>query len=370
MNGTTAEDSVTYRVIVTGGAGFIGSTLVKFLIRDIGALTLTIDSLTYAGTLSSLAEVSSSKLYHFIKADIIDGAAMRAALHEFRPNLVMHLAAETHVDRSIDEPRRFIDTNVVGTTVLLQETYDYLRSLSEEHGELFRFHHVSTDEVFGSLPGTSRANETSRYDPSSPYSASKAAADHIVRVWHRTFNLPVVLSNCSNNYGPFQFPEKFIPMMILKALAAKPLPVYGDGENIRDWLYVEDCVRALWTIATKGKLGETYLVGANAEMRNIDVAQLVCRIMDELVPDPAGGRKRLISLVADRPGHDLRYAIDSSRLQRELGWSPRESFESGLRRTVVWYLNRRDWWQPLVDHVYRGERLGQSHQGASAGRRA
>ena len=353
---------MTYRVIVTGGAGFIGSTLVKFLIRDIGAVTLTIDSLTYAGTLSSLAEVSSSKLYHFIKADIIDGAAMRAALHEFRPNLVMHLAAETHVDRSIDEPRRFIDTNVVGTTVLLQETYDYWRSLSEEHGELFRFHHVSTDEVFGSLPGTSRANETSRYDPSSPYSASKAAADHIVRVWHRTFNLPVVLSNCSNNYGPYQFPEKFIPMMILNALAAKPLPVYGDGENIRDWLYVEDCVRALWTIATKGKLGETYLVGANAEMRNIDVAQLVCRIMDELVPDPAGGRKRLISLVADRPGHDLRYALDSSRLQRELGWSPRESFESGLRRTVVWYLNRRDWWQPLVDNVYRGERLGQSHK--------
>jgi dTDP-glucose 4,6-dehydratase len=358
---------VTYRVVVTGGAGFIGSTLVKYLIREIGAVTLTIDSLTYAGTLSSLAEVAGSNLYHFVKADIADGEAIRAALHEFRPSLVMHLAAETHVDRSIDDPRRFIDTNVLGTTVLLHETCDYWRSLSEEQGELFRFHHVSTDEVFGSLPGTSRADETSRYDPSSPYSASKAAADHIVRAWHRTFKLPVVLSNCSNNYGPFQFPEKFIPMMILKALAREPLPVYGDGENIRDWLYVEDHVRALWTIATKGKLGETYLVGANAEKRNIEVAQLVCRIMDELVPDTAGGQKRRISLVADRPGHDLRYALDSSRLKRELGWSPRESFESGLRRTVLWYLNQRDWWQPLLDDIYGGERLGQSHQGTSAG---
>ena len=360
---------MTYRVVVTGGAGFIGSTLVKYLVREIGAVTLNIDSLTYAGTLSSLAEVAGSSLYHFVKADISDGAAMRAALHEFRPNLVMHLAAETHVDRSIDEPRRFINTNVLGTTVLLNETCDYWRSLSEVQGEYFRFHHVSTDEVFGSLPGTSRADETSRYDPSSPYSASKAAADHIVRAWHRTFKLPAVLSNCSNNYGPFQFPEKFIPMMILKALAGEPLPVYGDGENSRDWLYVEDHVRALWTIATKGKLGETYLVGADAEKRNIEVAQLVCRIMDELVPDTAGGRKRCISLVADRPGHDLRYALDSSRLKRELGWSPRESFESGLRRTVLWYLNRRDWWQPLLDDVYGGERLGQSHQGTSAGLR-
>jgi dTDP-glucose 4,6-dehydratase len=361
---------MTYRVVVTGGAGFIGSTLVKYLIREIGAVTLTIDSLTYAGTLSSLAEVTGSDLYHFVKADIADGAAMRAALHEFRPNIVMHLAAETHVDRSIDEPRRFIDTNVVGTTVVLQETYNYWRSLSDERGELFRFHHVSTDEVFGSLPGASRADEASKYDPSSPYSASKAAADHIVRAWHRTFKMPVVLSNCGNNYGPFQFPEKFIPMMIVKALAGEPLPVYGDGENIRDWLYVEDHVRALWTIATKGKLGEIYLVGANAEKRNIDVARLVCRIVDELVPDSAGGRDRLISLVADRPGHDFRYALDSSRLQRDLGWSPRESFESGLRRTVVWYLSRRDWWQPLVENVYRGERLGQSHRGASAGGRA
>ena len=349
---------MTYRVMVTGGAGFIGSTLVKYLVREIGAVTLNIDKLTYAGTLSSLTEVAGSNLYHFIKADIADGAAIRAALHEFRPDLVIHLAAETHVDRSIDDPRRFIDTNVVGTVVLLQEAYDYWRGLARDQGRRFRFHHVSTDEVFGSLPGSDRANEASRYDPSSPYSASKAAADHIVRAWHRTYQMPLVLSNCGNNYGPFQFPEKFIPMMVLKALAGEPMPVYGAGENIRDWLYVEDHVRALWTIATKGRLGETYLVGANAEQRNIDVARLICRYMDELKPDVTGGRERLISLVADRPGHDLRYALDSSRLQRELNWSPRENFESGLRRTVSWYLERRDWWQPLTND-YGGQRLGQ-----------
>ena len=350
---------MTDRVMVTGGAGFIGSTLVKYLVREIGVVTLNIDKLTYAGTLSSLAEVASSKLYQFAKADIADGLAMRAALREFRPDVVMHLAAETHVDRSIDDPQRFINTNVVGTAVLLQETYNYWRDLPPERGIRFRFHHVSTDEVFGSLPGTARSDETTRYDPSSPYSASKAAADHIVRAWHRTYKIPAVLSNCGNNYGPYQFPEKFIPMMILKALAGELLPVYGAGENIRDWLYVEDHVRALWTIATKGKVGETYLVGAAAEKRNIDVARLICRIMDEVIPDGVGGRERLISLVADRPGHDLRYALDSSRLQRELSWSPRESFESGLRRTVTWYLNRRDWWQPLVNNVYRGQRLGQ-----------
>jgi dTDP-glucose 4,6-dehydratase len=350
---------MTCRVMVTGGAGFIGSMLVKYLVREIGAVTLNIDKLTYAGTLSSLTEVAGSNLHHFIKADIVDGMAMRAALRDFRPDLVMHLAAESHVDRSIDDPQRFIDTNVVGTTVLLQEAYNYWRGLPPELREKFRFHHVSTDEVFGSLPGSVRAEESMRYDPSSPYSASKAAADHIVRAWHRTYKFPVVLSNCGNNYGPYQFPEKFIPMMILKAQAGEPLPVYGAGENIRDWLYVEDHVRALWLIATKGGVGETYLVGGNAEMRNIDVARLICRIIDELMPDAAGGRERLISLVADRPGHDLRYALDSSRLQRELAWSPRESFESGLRRTVIWYLDRRDWWQPLTNDVYRGQRLGQ-----------
>ena len=344
--------------MVTGGAGFIGSTLVKYLVREIGATTLNIDKLTYAGTLSSLTEIAGSNLYHFLKADIADGAAMRAALLEFAPDIVIHLAAETHVDRSIDGPQRFVDTNIGGTAVLLHETYKYWRDLPTERGERFRFHHVSTDEVFGSLTAPDRFNETTRYDPSSPYSASKAAADHLVRAWHRTYNMPVVLSNCGNNYGPYQFPEKFIPMMILKALAGQPLPVYGAGENIRDWLYVEDHVRALWTIATQGAVGETYLVGADAQKRNIDVARLVCRIMDELMPDATGSRERLISFVADRPGHDLRYALDSSRLQRELNWSPRETFESGLRRTVKWYLDRRDWWQPLTDNVYRGDRLG------------
>jgi dTDP-glucose 4,6-dehydratase len=350
---------VTYRVIVTGGAGFIGSTLIKYLAREIGAVTLNIDKLTYAGSLASLEEVRGSNLHHFVKADIVNSAAMQAALHDFRPDIVMHLAAESHVDRSIDDPQRFIDTNIVGTSVLLQEVYKFWRTLAPEHSDRFRFHHVSTDEVFGSVPGLARSDETTRYDPSSPYSASKAAADHIVRAWHRTYGIPVVLSNCGNNYGPYQFPEKFIPMMILKALAGEPLPVYGAGENIRDWLYVEDHVRALWMIATKGGVGETYLVGGNAEMRNIDVARLICRIIDELMPDAAGGRERLISLVADRPGHDFRYALDSSRLQRELAWFPRESFESGLRRTVMWYLDRRDWWQPLTNNVYRGQRLGQ-----------
>jgi dTDP-glucose 4,6-dehydratase len=328
-------------------------------VREIGAVTFNIDKLTYAGTLSSVAEIAGSKLYHFVKADIADGTAMRAALREFRPDLVMHLAAETHVDRSIDDPQRFIGTNVVGTATLLQEVYDYWRGLQPEHGERFRFHHVSTDEVFGSTPPPARSDETTPYNPSSPYSASKAAADHIVRAWHRTYKLPVVVSNCGNNYGPYQFPEKFIPMMILKALVGEPLPIYGAGENIRDWLYVEDHVRALWTIATKGRVGETYLVGANAEKRNIDVARQICRIVDQLQPDAVGDRERLISLVADRPGHDLRYALDSSRLRRELNWAATESFETGLHRTVIWYLNRRDWWQPLASNVYHGQRLGQ-----------
>jgi dTDP-glucose 4,6-dehydratase len=350
---------VMHRILVTGGAGFIGSTLVKYLVREVGAVTINVDKLTYAGTLSSLADVDGSNLYQFLKADIADGPAMRAVLNEFHPDIVMNLAAETHVDRSIDRPREFIDTNVVGTVVLLEEAYNYWRGLSRDRRERFRFHHVSTDEVFGSVEGTMRCDDTMRYNPSSPYSASKAAADHVVRAWHRTYHMPVLLSCCGNNYGPFQFPEKFIPMMILKALAGEPLPVYGNGENVRDWLYVEDHVRALWRIATEGRVGETYLVGGNAERRNIDVARQICRIVDELAPDDEGGRERLISFVADRPGHDLRYALDSSRVQRELNWSPRETFKSGLRGTVIWYLERRDWWEPLTKQVYRGQRLGE-----------
>jgi dTDP-glucose 4,6-dehydratase len=352
--------------MVTGGAGFIGSTLVKYLVREIGAVTLNVDKLTYAGTLSSLAEITAGNLYHFVKADIADAGVMRAALRDFRPDLVLHLAAETHVDRSIDDPQRFIETNVVGTAVLLQETYNYWRSLPPERGEVFRFHHVSTDEVFGSVTGTARCDENSPYNPSSPYAASKAAADHIVRAWHRTYKMPVVLSNCGNNYGPYQFPEKFIPMMILKAVAGDQLPIYGAGENMRDWLHVEDHVRALWAIATKGQIGATYFVAGNAERRNIDVARLICRTVDELLPDPAGNRERLISFVDDRPGHDLRYALDGARVQRELQWRPRESFESGLRRTVAWYLECRDWWEPLANKVYGGQRLGRLRADAFA----
>jgi dTDP-glucose 4,6-dehydratase len=347
-----------HRVLVTGGAGFIGSALVKYLVREVGAATLNLDKLTYAGTLSSLADVAGSSLYRFVKADITDPSALRVALAEFNPDVVMHLAAETHVDRSIERPRGFIDTNVLGTAILLEEAYNYWRKLSSELRECFRFHHVSTDEVFGSIGGSGRCDDTTRYNPSSPYSASKAAADHIVRAWHRTYDMPVVLSSCGNNYGPFQFPEKFIPMMILKALSGEPLPIYGRGENVRDWLYVEDHVRALWRIATRGRVGETYLVGGNSERRNIDVARQICGIVDELMPDGDSGRERLISFVADRPGHDFRYALDSSRVQRELSWSPHESFESGLRRTVVWYLENRDWWEPLSTQVYPGQRLG------------
>ena len=348
-----------YRVLVTGGAGFIGSTLVKYLVREAGVITVNVDKLTYAGTLSSLADIDGNNLYRFLKADIADAPAMRAVLHEFRPDIVMHLAAETHVDRSIDQPKRFVETNVLGTTTLLEEAYEYWRGLSRDRRERFRFHHVSTDEVFGSVEGSPPCDDTTRYNPSSPYSASKAAADHIVRAWHRTYDLPILVSACGNNYGPYQFPEKFIPMMILKALSGEPLPVYGRGENVRDWLYVEDHVRALWRIATQGRAGETYFVGGNAERRNIDVARQVCGIVDELVPDSTGSRERLISFVADRPGHDLRYALDSSRVRDELEWSPRETFESGLRRTVSWYLERRDWWEPLIRQVYRGQRLGQ-----------
>jgi dTDP-glucose 4,6-dehydratase len=349
---------VVHRVLVTGGAGFIGSTLVKFLVGKIGANTLNIDKLTYAGTLSSLAEISGHGLYRFLRADISDAAAMHTALHEFQPDLVFHLAAETHVDRSIDGPLRFIQTNVLGTAVLLHETYNYWRQLPAPRREAFRFHHVSTDEVFGTLNAPVRAGEYSRYDPNSPYSASKAAADHVVRAWHRTYGLPVILSNCGNNYGPYQFPEKFIPMMILRALAGEALPIYGNGENIRDWIYVEDHVQALWAIATKGKVGETYLVGHGVETRNIDVARSVCRILDELVPAEKGARDRLISFVADRPAHDVRYALDCGRLRSELNWQPSVPLDIGLRRTISWYLDRRDWWEPLATKVYRGERLG------------
>ena len=348
------------RVLVTGGAGFIGSAVVRLLIQEIGATTLNLDNLTYAANLHSLAEVAHSPLYSFVKADIRDGAQVRATLREFKPDVVMHLAAESHVDRSIDRPAAFIDTNVVGTCVMLQEALGYWRGLPTPERERFRFHHISTDEVFGTLGNEGLFGETTRYDPSSPYAASKAASDHLVRAWHRTFSLPVIISNCSNNYGPYQFPEKLIPLVIIKALGEQPLPVYGNGTNIRDWLFVEDHARALWRIVTAGEVGETYLVGANEEQQNIDVVRSICRILDDLRPSSRGAHERLITFVSDRPGHDLRYAIDASRTRRELAWAPRESFDTGLRRTVMWYVERRDWWEPLVQQVYRGDRLGQA----------
>jgi dTDP-glucose 4,6-dehydratase len=351
---------MTQRVFVTGGAGFIGSAFIRFLVGEMGLTALNFDKLTYAANLASLAEVADHPRYTFVQGDICDRQRVRAAFQEFQPDIVMHLAAESHVDRSIDGPAPFIDTNVVGTFILLQEALEYWRKLPSKRRDAFRFHHVSSDEVFGSLAAMGLFDDTTQYDPSSPYAASKAAADHMVRAWHRTYRLPVTLSNCSNNYGPYQFPEKLIPLMIIKALAGEPLPVYGVGENIRDWLYVEDHARALWLIATRGEIGKTYLIGARAEQRNIDVVRMICRILDNMVPDAGGVRERLITFVVDRPGHDQRYAINPSRLFQELGWSPRESFETGLRRTIAWYLNRSDWWKPLVSNVYRGERLGRA----------
>jgi dTDP-glucose 4,6-dehydratase len=344
--------------MVTGGAGFIGSALVRLLVQAFGAVVLNVDKLTYAANLDSLAEVANHPQHTLVEADVADAARMRALFREFQPDIVIHLAAESHVDRSIDGPAAFINTNVVGTFVMLEEALGFWRGLAGSSRDHFRFHHVSTDEVFGTLAPTSLCAETSRYDPSSPYAASKAASDHLVRAWHRTYKLPVVLSNCGNNYGPYQFPEKLIPLTILKALGGEPLPVYGTGEHVRDWLFVDDHARALWTIASRGIVGETYLVGGNEQKRNIDVVRSICRILDAIHPGAAGPHENLITFVADRPGHDLRYAVDASRIGRELGWVPRESFDTGLRRTVSWYLSRRDWWEPLLAHVYRGERLG------------
>ncbi|MBB3773066.1 dTDP-glucose 4,6-dehydratase [Angulomicrobium tetraedrale] len=339
--------SIAQRVLVTGGAGFIGSAVVRRLVRQ-GRAVLTYDKLTYAGNLASLAEVNGHAGYQFLKADICDGQAFRAALQEFRPDLVMHLAAESHVDRSIDGPGDFINTNIVGTYTLLDEALRYWRSLDASAQKRFRFHHISTDEVFGTLGADGLFREDTPYQPNSPYSASKAASDHLVRAWFHTYGLPVVMSNCSNNYGPYHFPEKLIPLTILNALEGKPLPVYGKGENVRDWLYVDDHAAALELIATRGRPGESYNVGGNNERRNIDVVRTICAIMDRVVPDAAiGPREGLITFVADRPGHDARYAIDATKLTNELGWEPSETFESGIEKTVRWYLDNGAWWEPL-----------------------
>jgi dTDP-glucose 4,6-dehydratase len=346
------------RFLVTGGAGFIGSAVVRRLIGETGHEVCAVDKLTYAGNLASLAPVSGSERFRFEKADIGDGARMRAIFAEFDPDIVMHLAAESHVDRSIDGPAAFIDTNIVGTFALLQEALRHFRGLDGERRARFRFHHVSTDEVFGSLGADGLFDEETAYRPNSPYSASKAASDHLVRAWHHTYGLPTLISNCSNNYGPYHFPEKLIPLMILNGLEGQPLPVYGDGRNVRDWLYVDDHAEALLLVAQKGVPGETYAIGGHNELTNIDVVKGICTILDALRPDAKGPRERLIAYVTDRPGHDARYAIDAGKIERDLGWRPKQSFETGLRLTVEWYLANPQWWGDIRAGVYRGERLG------------
>ncbi|MBY4607542.1 dTDP-glucose 4,6-dehydratase [Rhizobium sp. 9T] len=345
------------RILVTGGAGFIGSALVRHLVSEIGAEVLNIDTLTYAGNLASLKSVESAPNYRFLRADICDRARMQEALASFRPDIVMHLAAESHVDRSISGAADFIQTNIFGTFSLLDAARHYWDGLEAHRKSAFRFLHVSTDEVYGSLGDEGLFEETTPYDPSSPYSASKAASDHLAIAWHRTYGLPVVVSNCSNNYGPFHFPEKLIPLMILNALEDKPLPVYGNGANVRDWLYVEDHARALFTIASRGRPGEKYNVGGRNERRNIDVVHRICAILDGVYSDKAP-HARLITNVTDRPGHDARYAIDATKLESELGWKAQETFETGIEKTVHWYLENEWWWRPLRETVYSGERLG------------
>ena len=344
------------RVLVTGGAGFIGSALVRHLVLERGYDVLTIDALTYAGCEASLRPVAGRNNHHFLRANICDRPAMDAAIADFRPDRIMHLAAESHVDRSITGAADFIQTNMVGTFTLLEAARAYWDALAAPAKADFRFLHVSTDEVYGSLGQDGLFAETTPYDPSSPYSASKAASDHLAKAWQRTYGLPVVVSNCSNNYGPYHFPEKLIPLTILNALAGRPLPVYGKGENVRDWLYVDDHARALDLIVERGRPGETYNVGGRNERRNIDVVRRICAVLDDLLPG-AAPRESLIAFVADRPGHDARYAIDASKLETELGWRARENFDSGIERTVRWYLDNEWWWRPLRER-YDGQRLG------------
>ncbi|MCW2274278.1 dTDP-glucose 4,6-dehydratase [Rhodoblastus acidophilus] len=344
------------RILVTGGAGFIGSAVCRYLVGE-GAQVLNVDKLTYAGNLESLRDIAGNPNYHFLKADICDRAAMDAAFENFRPDGVMHLAAESHVDRSITGAGDFVTTNVVGSFTLLEAARAYWGGLPAPQRDVFRFLHVSTDEVYGSLGPDGLFEETTPYDPSSPYSASKAASDHLAIAWGRTYGLPVVISNCSNNYGPYHFPEKLIPLVILNALHGKKLPVYGDGSNVRDWLYVEDHARALLTILTLGRVGEKYNVGGRNERRNIDIVRRICDILDRARPG-AESRQNLITFVTDRPGHDHRYAIDATKLETELGWRAKENFDTGIEKTVAWYLDNEWWWRPLRDKVYAGERLG------------
>lgn len=346
-------------ILVTGGAGFIGSNLIRLFIRESEHKVLNLDALTYAGNQHSLSDLESNTRYQFSQTDICDAVELDKVFAEFQPDWVMHLAAESHVDRSIDGPGAFIQTNVVGTFNMLQAARRHYESLQGEHKTKFRFLHVSTDEVYGSLGKEGLFSETTAYDPHSPYSASKAASDHLARAWADTYGLPILVTNCSNNYGPHQFPEKLIPVVILKALRNEAIPVYGKGENIRDWLYVDDHAEALHTVIAKGRVGETYNIGGNNEKRNIDLVQLICDLLDELRPRPDGkSYAEQITFVTDRPGHDLRYAIDASKIKSELGWSPKQDHESGFRKTVQWYLDNSTWVQNILDGSYKLERLG------------
>lgn len=351
--------------LVTGGAGFIGSAVVRYLILQTRHKVLNLDKLTYAGNLQTLSKIEKSDRYRFIEGDICDSELIEKLFAEFQPDIVMHLAAESHVDRSIDRPSDFVQNNIVGTTVMLECARNYYSELNTERKNNFRFHHISTDEVFGSLGTTGLFSEESNYNPSSPYSASKASSDHLVRAWHRTYKLPVLITNCSNNYGPFQFPEKLIPLIILNAVEEKPLPIYGDGQQIRDWLYVEDHARALYKVVQNGKIGETYNIGGNNEKTNLEVVETICELLDELHPSKSHkirSYKELITFVTDRPGHDQRYAIDASKIFHELNWKPEESFETGLRKTVIWFLKSHQWWKALADSGYQRERLGMEHK--------
>ena len=348
------------KILVTGGAGFIGSAVIRHIIHNTDDEVLNIDKLTYAGNLESLKDIDQSARYNFQQIDICDKEALEKAFKSFQPELVMHLAAESHVDRSIDGPAEFINTNIVGTYHLLEVARQYWQALDELDKQQFKFHHISTDEVYGDLEGTTDLfTETTPYAPSSPYSASKASSDHLVRAWHRTYSFPILVTNCSNNYGPYHFPEKLIPLVILNALDGKALPIYGKGNQIRDWLFVEDHARALYKVVTEGKVGETYNIGGHNEKQNIEVVKTICHILDELKPQENGQPyESLITFVKDRPGHDLRYAIDASKIANELNWTPIETFDSGIRKTVEWYLNNMEWCSRVQDGSYQRERLG------------
>ena len=348
-------------ILVTGGAGFIGSALVRFLINETNNQVVNFDKLTYAGNLESLKSIEANERYHFVQGDICDNEKVAQVLNQYQPDYIMHLAAESHVDRSIDGPGEFIQTNVVGTYTLLEAARHYYESLEQSQKDMFRFHHISTDEVYGDLGETGLFTEETSYDPSSPYSASKAASDHLVRAWHRTYQFPVVLTNCSNNYGSYHFPEKLIPLIILNALEGKPLPIYGDGKQVRDWLYVDDHARALYKVVSQGQLGQTYNIGGFNEKQNIEVVTTICNHLNELItkkPEGLADFNELITYVKDRPGHDVRYAIDANKINTELGWHPEETFDSGIKKTIQWYLANLEWCKHVQDGSYQRERLG------------